>query len=177
MIHYRHISMVSPLFPAISVVTLPSPHHRWFVSNSSVAQVDPIMGLTKALELGLTTVVVEDTRVAGHIQVSSLNVVLPDTLRMYIAPVSTSADSLGVEAAVAIASVARWYVVSGRQYLIQLKVFSRGPVPQEIYLTEVAHASYHFPLSMLVCLPEFVHAYQGHKNITYCLKMLKNFFL
>ncbi|KAF5479668.1 hypothetical protein F2P56_000470 [Juglans regia] len=133
-VHYR-LKIIRGNVP--QVVTLPSPHYRWYVSNSSVAQVDPIMGLTKALDLGLTTVVVEDTRVAGHMQVSSLNVVLPDTLRMYIAPVSSSADALeGAETAEAIAAVARWYVVSGRQYLIQLKVFSRGPGAREIYLTE-----------------------------------------
>lgn len=121
------------------VVPLPSPHHRWFISNSSVARVDPSMGVTTALHLGITTVVVEDMRVAGHIQVSSLNVVLPDTIRIYIAPFST-VDSLGVEE---IPTMARWYVVSGRQYLIQVKVFSRGPGAQEIYLTQSDNVKVH----------------------------------
>ncbi|KAE8021482.1 hypothetical protein FH972_007367 [Carpinus fangiana] len=116
------------------VVALPSPHHRWSVSNSSVGQVDSMMGLTNALGLGVTTVVVEDTRVVGHIQVSSLHVVVPDTLRLYIAPFSASGDPL--EGAEVIPPVARWYVVSGRQYLIQMKVFSRGPGAQEIYITK-----------------------------------------
>ncbi|KAK4603548.1 hypothetical protein RGQ29_012174 [Quercus rubra] len=115
-------------------VILPSPHHRWSVSNSSVAQADSMMGLTKALDLGVATVVVEDTRVVGHVQVSSLNVVVPDSLSLYIASFSTSGDSL--EGVKTIPSVARWYVVSGRQYLIQMKVFSRGPDAQEIYITE-----------------------------------------
>lgn len=115
------------------VIKLPSPHHRWSVSNSSVAQVDSMMGLTNALGLGVTAVVVEDTRVAGHKQVSSLNVVIPDALRLYIAPFSTSGDPLGAEV---IPPMVRWYVVSGRQYLIQMKVFSQGPGAQEIYITK-----------------------------------------
>lgn len=135
------------LFPGTSVVPLPSPHHRWSVSNSSVARVDPSMGVTTALHLGVTTVVVEDMRVAGHIQVSSLNVVLPDTIRIYVAPFST-VDSLGVEE---IPTMARWYVVSGRQYLIQVKVFSRGPGAQEIYLTQVTHVSSSFVL-LRICV-------------------------
>ncbi|KAM0958021.1 hypothetical protein EV1_023125 [Malus domestica] len=116
------------------VVTLPSPHHRWSVSNSSVARVDSMMGLANAFSLGITNTIVEDTRVAGHIQVSSLNVVLPDSLSLYIVPLSTSGDL--VEGIEAIPSMTRWYGVSGRQYLIQMKVFSQGPDAQEIYLTE-----------------------------------------
>lgn len=124
---------------AFAVVTLPSPHHRWSVSNLSVAQVDSMMGLTHAVNLGETSIIVEDTRVVGHRQVSSLNVVLPDTLCLYILPLSISGDLM--EEAKAIPSVARWYVISGHQYLIQLKVFSQGPGAQEIYITEVTHDS------------------------------------
>ncbi|XP_022740408.1 nuclear pore complex protein GP210 isoform X2 [Durio zibethinus] len=115
-------------------VTLPSPHHRWSVSNRSIAQVDSMMGVTHALTLGETTVIVEDTRVDGHSQLSSLNVVLPDTLCLYISLLSTSGEP--VEGMEPIPSVARWYVVSGKQYLIQLKVFSQGPYAHEIYITE-----------------------------------------
>ncbi|XVE67869.1 hypothetical protein DITRI_Ditri09bG0022500 [Diplodiscus trichospermus] len=115
-------------------VTLPSPHHQWSVSNSSVAQVDSMMGVIHALRLGETTVIVEDTRVDGHSQVSSLNVVLPDTLSLYISLLSTSGNP--VEGMEPIPSVARWYVVFGRKYLVQLKVFSQGPYTQEIYITE-----------------------------------------
>jgi nuclear pore complex protein Nup210 len=118
-----------------AVVTLPSLHHNWSVSNPSIAQVDTMMGVTRAISLGETVVIVEDTRVAGHIQVSTLNVVLPDTLCLYISPLSGSGDP--VEGTEAIPSVARWYVVSGRQYLIQMKVFSHGPSAQEIYITKV----------------------------------------
>ncbi|XP_007031576.2 PREDICTED: nuclear pore complex protein GP210 [Theobroma cacao] len=115
-------------------VTFPSPHHQWSVSNCSVAQVDSMLGVINALTLGETTVIVEDTRVDGHSQLSSLNVVLPDTLSLYISLLSTSGDPLeGMEP---MPSVAHWYVVSGKQYLIQLKVFSQGPYSHEIYITE-----------------------------------------
>ncbi|KAG5254531.1 ATP-dependent DNA helicase [Salix suchowensis] len=105
----------------LQVVALPSPHHRWSVLNSSVAEVDHMSGFAQALSLGVTSVIVEDTRVAGHMQVSSLNVVLPDTLCLYIMPLSDSGDP--VDGLKATPSLARWFVVSGRQYLIQMKVF------------------------------------------------------
>ncbi|XP_023634902.1 nuclear pore complex protein GP210 isoform X2 [Capsella rubella] len=60
-------------------VHLPSLHHRWSVLNSSVAQVGSLIDLTKALSLWKTTVILEDTRVAGHFQTPSINVVTPDT--------------------------------------------------------------------------------------------------
>ncbi|KAL6960548.1 hypothetical protein U1Q18_038311 [Sarracenia purpurea var. burkii] len=116
------------------VVTLPSPFHRWSVLNSSVAQVDTMMGLTHSLSLGVTSVVVEDTRVAGHMQMSSVHVVLPDTLRLYMLPLSQSGDP--IDEINPIPSVSRWYIVSGRNYLIILKLFSQGPGAQEIYITE-----------------------------------------
>lgn len=118
------------------VVSLPSPHHLWSVSNASVAQVDSKTGLAYAWNLGMTAVIVEDTRVAGHLQVSSLNVVLPASLSLYLSPLSSSGDL--VEGIKSIPLMARWYVVSGHQYLIQLKVFAHGHDTQEIYITEVA---------------------------------------
>lgn len=116
------------------VVSLPSPHHQWSSSNSSVAHVDSMTGLTNALSLGVTNVIVEDTRVTGHIQGSSLNVVVPDSLSLYMTPLSASGDP--VQGTKAIPSMTRWYGVSGHQYLIQMKVFSQGPDAQEIYITE-----------------------------------------
>ncbi|XP_027187547.1 nuclear pore complex protein GP210 isoform X1 [Cicer arietinum] len=116
------------------VVTLPSPHHHWSVSNASVAQVDSKTGLAYAWNLGMTAIIVEDTRVAGHVQVSSLNVVLPASLYLYITPLSSSGDP--VEGVESVPLMARWYVVSGRQYLIQIKVFAHAHDAQEIYITE-----------------------------------------
>ncbi|XAR51910.1 hypothetical protein NMG60_11006706 [Bertholletia excelsa] len=115
------------------VVSLPSPFHQWSILNSSVATVDA-SGSIHALRLGLTSVVVEDTRVAGHAQTSSLHVVLPDSLHLYLLPLSDSGDLIDEKNP--ISSVLRWYVVSGRNYLILLKVFPQGRDAQEIYLTE-----------------------------------------
>lgn len=115
-------------------VTLPSPYHQWSVLNSSVSRIDTMLGRALALNLGVTTVIVEDTRVAGHIQLSSIHVVLPDSLFLYIMPISHSGDIL--EGAAPNPSVSRWYVVSGRQYLLEMKVFSQVPESQEIYITE-----------------------------------------
>ncbi|XP_019185742.1 PREDICTED: nuclear pore complex protein GP210 isoform X2 [Ipomoea nil] len=116
------------------LVTLPSAFHRWSILNSSVAQVDQMMGTVRALNLGMTTVIVEDTRVAGHTQVSTFLVVLPDSLLLYILPLSAAGDP--VEGIEPIPSVSRWYIVAGRQYLIHTKVFSQGPGAQEIYITK-----------------------------------------
>ncbi|KAK9119821.1 hypothetical protein Scep_017914 [Stephania cephalantha] len=116
------------------VVTLPSPHHHWSVTNSSVASVDSLTGVVTAVNLGVATVAVTDIRVVGHIQMSSLHVVLPDTLCMYKLPLSASGNPIeGVEAT---PSMTRWYVVIGRLYLIYVKVFSREPGAHEIYITQ-----------------------------------------
>lgn len=123
------------------VVTLPSPFHQWSVLNSSVAQVDRTMGKASALNLGITIITVEDTRVPGHLQMSSLHVVQPDTLSLYMLPLSLSGDP--VEGVTPIPSVSRWYVVSGRQYLVHVKVFSQGPGVQEIYITETDDVKLH----------------------------------
>ncbi|KAK4417808.1 Nuclear pore complex protein [Sesamum alatum] len=116
------------------VVSLPSPFHQWSVLNSSVAQVDRALGTVHALNLGATTIVVEDTRVVGHMQISSLHVVLPDNLLLFISPLSPSGSH--IEGVKPISSVSRWYVVAGRLYLVHVKVFSPGPGAEEIFITE-----------------------------------------
>ncbi|KAF9590251.1 hypothetical protein IFM89_032029 [Coptis chinensis] len=115
-------------------IPLPSPHHQWSVVNSSVAQVDSHLGVAHALNLGVTTITVEDTRVAGHVQMSSLHVVIPDTLRLYKIHVTASDDP--IEGITSTSSSVRWYVVAGQQYAIHLKVFSGGSDGHEVYITE-----------------------------------------
>lgn len=115
-------------------ITLPSPYYQWSVLNSSVSRIDTMLGRALALNLGVTTVIVEDTRVSGHIQLSSIHVVLPDSLFLYILPQSHSGNIL--EGAAPNPSVSRWYVVSGREYLVEIKVYSQVPESQEIYITE-----------------------------------------
>lgn len=123
------------------VVILPSPHHQWSSSNSSVAQVDTEKGLAEALRLGVSSIIVEDTRVAGHSQMSSLHVVLPDTIHLYLLPLSQAGEAN--EEMNAIPSVSRWYIVSGRSYLVLIKVYSRGPGAQEIYISETDDVKLH----------------------------------
>ncbi|PIN01198.1 Nuclear pore complex, gp210 component [Handroanthus impetiginosus] len=122
-------------------VSLPSQFHQWSVMNSSVAQVDQALGTVHALSLGVTTVVVEDTRVVGHMQISSFHVVLPDNLLLFMSPLSPSGDH--IEGVKPIPSVSRWYVVAGRLYLIHVKVFSAGPGAPEIFITESDEVELH----------------------------------
>ncbi|KAL7213703.1 hypothetical protein ACSBR2_016266 [Camellia fascicularis] len=56
---------------------------------------------------------------------SSLHFVVPDTLHLYMLPLFDYGDP--IDETNPIPSVSRWYVVSGRNYLILVKVFSRGP--------------------------------------------------
>lgn len=115
-------------------IPLPSPYHRWSTSNASVAQIDSAMGLVHALNLGITNVIVEDTRVAGHLQMSSVHVVLPEKLCLYMVPVTVSYEPS--EITEYSPSIVVWHIVAGRQYVIHVKVLSRGPGVEEIYITE-----------------------------------------
>uniref|UniRef100_A0A1J3FQQ1 BIG2 domain-containing protein n=1 Tax=Noccaea caerulescens TaxID=107243 RepID=A0A1J3FQQ1_NOCCA len=146
-------------------VQLPSSHHRWSALNNSVIQVDSLIGLTKALSLGETTVVVEDTRVAGHIQGSSINVVIPDTFILYISPWSMSEDP--ITESKPYPSSMHWYVVSGRQYLIQMKIFSERPDAHEIYITEMDDIKLYGDDSdywKIVSLPDDLSSEYGWRN-------------
>ncbi|CAI9087870.1 OLC1v1022055C1 [Oldenlandia corymbosa var. corymbosa] len=116
------------------VVSLPSPFHLWSAFNSSVVQVNRTLGITHALSLGSTAIIVKDTRVADHVQTSTLHVVLPDTLLLYILPLSSSGSC--IEGIPSIPSMARWYVVSGRKYFLEVKVFSQRPGAEEIHITD-----------------------------------------
>ncbi|CAI9088048.1 OLC1v1022278C1 [Oldenlandia corymbosa var. corymbosa] len=116
------------------VVSLPSPFHLWSAFNSSVVQVNRTLGKTHAISLGSTTIIVKDTRVADHVQTSTLHVVLPDTLLLYMLPLSSSGSC--IEGIPSIPSMARWYVVSGRKYFLEVKVFSQRPGAEEIYITD-----------------------------------------
>lgn len=93
-----------------------------------MARVDSSTGIAYALNVGETVVTVEDIRV-GHTQMSTLNVVLPETLYMHI---STSDDVQGLTNS----SMTR-YIFPGNSYRVEIKVFSRGPDAHEIYITEV----------------------------------------
>ncbi|CAL5090263.1 unnamed protein product [Urochloa decumbens] len=115
-------------------VKLPSRFHRWHATNSSVAEVDGSLGISRALSLGFTKVVVEDTRVEGHEQVSSLHVVIPRTLFLYLVPVMD--DSAHLHGITNIPSSKVWYVYPGRKYMVLAKAFAEGFDAREIYITE-----------------------------------------
>ena len=125
----------SPKIPFFFVVIdLPSKYHRWSVVNSSVAQVDSEMGIASALNLGNTNVVVEDTRLSGHVQTSSLHVVIPDKMSLYLLPitnVSNLAGKIGLTSSIVL------YVFPGQEYIIHVKVVSQGPDAKELFITEV----------------------------------------
>lgn len=117
------------------MVNLPSQYHHWHVTNSSVAQVDSSLGILHALSLGFTGVVVEDTRVSGHEQVSSLHVVIPRTLFLYLVPIVD--DSAYLHGITNIPSSEVWYVFPGRKYMVLVKAFAEGFDDRHIYITEV----------------------------------------
>lgn len=123
------------LFHFLLVVNLPSQYHLWHVKNSSVAQVDSSLGVVHALSLGFTDVVVEDTRVSGHQQVSSLRVVIPRTLFLYLVPVMDDSDHF--HGITSIPSSEVWYVFPGQKYMVLVKAFAEGFDAREIFITEV----------------------------------------
>lgn len=119
----------------LSVIDLPSLHYRWYVTNSSVAHIDTAMGVAHALSLGTTDIVVEDTRLSGHEQRSTMHVVIPGKLCLYLVPVTNG--SIPVEGVASITSSEVWYVFPGQEYMINIKVLTEGPDVNEILITEV----------------------------------------
>lgn len=100
-----------------------------------MAQVDSSLGISRALSLGFTKVVVEDTRVEGHEQVSSLHVVIPRTLFLYLVPIMD--DSAHFHGITNIPSSEVWYVYPERKYMVLAKAFAEGFDAREIYIAEV----------------------------------------
>lgn len=114
-------------------IDLPSLYHQWSISNSTVAKVDASMGTVTMFNLGTVSVVVEDTRVAGHKQISVVYVVAPDRLALYIVPVITSFDP---SEEIRNSNSYPWYVIAGQTYVVHMKAFSAAPEEWELYLTE-----------------------------------------
>ncbi|EYU37293.1 hypothetical protein MIMGU_mgv1a019136mg [Erythranthe guttata] len=111
------------------VVSLPSPFHHWSASNSSVAEVDGETGTARALSLGATQVVVRDTRILGQMQISSLHIVLPDNLLLFLRPLYLCGDCN-------IPAASRWYLVAGQRYIIHLKALSSTETgTHEVFIT------------------------------------------
>ncbi|ERN13772.1 hypothetical protein AMTR_s00049p00191680 [Amborella trichopoda] len=115
-------------------IPLPSQYHIWSVVNSSVALVDPLMGIAYAQNLGITNIIVEDIRVAGHQQISSMHVVMPDRIVLFLLPITIS--SVPLEGREAIPSSVPWYLVVGQDYVVHLKVFSPEYRERALYITK-----------------------------------------
>lgn len=99
-----------------------------------MAQVDREMAIASALNLGNTNVVVEDTRLSGHVQTSSLHVVIPDKMSLYLLPITNVSNLAGK---IELTSSIVWYVFPGQEYIIHVKVVSQGPDAEELFITEV----------------------------------------
>ncbi|BBM97560.1 nuclear pore complex protein Nup210 [Marchantia polymorpha subsp. ruderalis] len=152
-----------------TVVELPSPYHHWFIINSTVAEIDPFMGTVVGRTHGVTTVVVEDTRVAGHQQTSTLHVVTPVSLRLYLTPLSASgvgARPLIKEPPI-MSSDVPWQLVVGRKYVVQVFTFSRESGTRPLQLTkdnDLRRMYDNEGVWVVDDIPEDVAAEQGWQN-------------
>eukprot|EP00897_Mesotaenium_endlicherianum_P004984 jgi/Mesen1/4513/ME000023S03889 len=125
---------------AFHEVELPSPNYRWSADNERIAAVDPQAGVATGLRHGTTLVRVEDVRVAGHEQTSSLHVVTPVTIRLLIQPYWPKGPPPGIPIketpAISSSESSRWQLVVGREYLIQVQAFSRESGSRPLLLTQ-----------------------------------------
>lgn len=147
------------------VVNLPSPNHHWFVTNDSIASIDPVMGIVDAAAIGTTNIVVEDLRVAGHQQTAALHTVIPNELHLYLSLFTRLRGVLNGEDLVS--STTPWYFVVGREYVVHLKAFSWQSSAQPLYLTESNHLELQFdksPYWNAFPVPEDVAVAHGWKN-------------
>ena len=123
----------NPFFYA--VVNLPSPNHHWFVTNDSIASIDPVMGIVDATAIETTNILVEDLRVVGNQQTTTLHTVIPNELHLYLSLFTRLRGVLNGEDLVSCTTP--WYFVVGREYVVHLKAFSWQSSAQPLYLTEV----------------------------------------
>lgn len=108
------------------------------------------MGSVHASDFGVTSVIVEDMRVAGNLQISTIHVVSPEELCLHLVLV----DSLynPIDGSVNSITTPLWYVVTGRFYIIHVKALLREPM-QEIHLTKVRNVLvWHFIFTEYMCL-------------------------
>lgn len=147
------------------VVNLPSENHHWFVTNDSIALIDPVMGIVGAAAIGTTNIVVEDLRVAGHQQTAALHIVIPNELHLYLSLFTRLRGVLNGEDLVS--STTPWYFVVGREYVVHLKAFSWQSSAQPLYLTESNHLELQFdksPYWNAFPVPEEIAVAHGWKN-------------
>ena len=84
-----------------------------------------MLGIAHALNFGITNIIVEDSKVSGHVQISSFHVVTIDKLCLYMVPVTNASAPL--DGAAPIPSLVVWYVFPGQEYIIDIRFFGEGP--------------------------------------------------
>lgn len=117
---------------------MPSPHYRWSLDNSTVADIDTVSGFITARTYGSTVVTVEDLRLTGHQQTSTIHVVRPTILVLSLSTLlgkGTGVVSSGKSPVVM--SDSTWQVVTGRKYVVQAFSFSKESGNQPLLLTKV----------------------------------------
>lgn len=123
-----------------AVIKLPSPYHRCFIMDSAVAEIDQSMGSLSTKSLGSTNVIVQDLRVSGQQQLSSLHVVVPSSLNLYLTPVFSKGASqhtiIRREARLK-SSDTPWCLVVGWDYVVEVMAFSAQSGSSSLFLTKV----------------------------------------
>lgn len=152
----------------VKVIPLPSPNHRWSLDNSKVADIDTVSGFITARTYGSTVVTVEDLRLTGHQQTSTIHVVRPISLVLSLSPLlgkGTGAVSSGKPPVVM--SDSSWQVVAGRKYVVQAFSFSKESGNQPLLLTkdnELTMPNANPPYWKISKVPDAVVAEQGWRN-------------
>lgn len=152
----------------VKVISLPSPHHRWSLDNSTVADIDTVSGFITARTYGSTVVTVEDLRLSGHQQTSTIHVVRPISLVLSLSPLlgkETGAVS-NVKQSVVL-SDSNWQVVAGRKYVVQAFAFSKESGKKPLLLTkdnDLTMPRAISPFWRMSKVPEAVVAEQGWRN-------------
>ncbi|KAG0553510.1 hypothetical protein KC19_12G017200 [Ceratodon purpureus] len=152
----------------VKVVPLPSPHHRWSLDKSTVADVDAESGLMTARAYGSTVVTVEDLRLTGHQQTSTIHVVRPTSLVLALSPLlGKGVGAVASGKSLMIMSDSSWQVVAGRKYVVQVFAFSTESGNKPLLLTkdnELTLPSANPPYWKISKVPEAVVAEQGWRN-------------
>ena len=108
--------------------------------DSAIAEVDQYMGKVSTQTVGNTEIVVEDVRLAGHKQFSSLHVVTPSSLQLYLAPLgfhNASQQTAMKKEAPLCSSDLPWYLIVGWDYVIQVMAFSDESSTTPLHITQV----------------------------------------
>ncbi|MCO5578576.1 hypothetical protein L7F22_032420 [Adiantum nelumboides] len=155
-----------------AAIKLPSPHYYWSIVDSSIAEIDQFLGNLSTKCIGSTNVIVQDTRLKGHQQLSALHVVLPSSLKLYLKPLSDKDDRQQTISSGEVfleSSDTPWSLVVGWDYVVQIMAFSAQSVSSPLYLTKENSLSLFYdewPYWKSIAVPEDVQKEQGWHNGT-----------